>query len=242
MNSATVSVIIPALNEAQALPAVLTDLERLGLLDSTIVVDNGSHDGTGDIARRMGARVEHEPERGYGAACLRGLAALERDLPGQVVVFMDADRSDDPDFIPELVRPVLESRADLVLGSRTRGQVESGALLPHQRAGNFLICEMIHLLFGRRYSDLGPFRAINRASLKKLQMRDRNFGWTAEMQVKAILMKLRVMEVPVPYRRRIGVSKISGTLSGSVWAALKIGWTLVELRVRGARGLFQDLS
>lgn len=234
MNLAAVSVIIPALDEAQAIPAVLADLARLGILASTVVVDNGSKDGTGDIARRLGARVELEPERGYGAACLRGLEILDRELPGEVVVFMDADRSDDPALIPELVRPILESRADLVLGSRTLGRVEPGAILPHQRAGNLLICCMIHLLFGHRYSDLGPFRAVSRAALGILQMRDRTFGWTAEMQVKAILKKLRVMEVPVPYRRRIGVSKISGTLSGTARAALKIGWILAELRVRGA--------
>jgi glycosyltransferase involved in cell wall biosynthesis len=230
-----IAVIMPALDEEAAIPRVLTDLADLGLLRNTIVVDNGSRDGTARIATSMGAMVVREEQRGYGAACLRGLEALDRCLPSpSIVVFIDADRSDDPHQIPDLVRPISEAGRDLVIGSRNRGRAEPGALFWHQRLGSQIFCLAIHALYGHRYSDLGPFRAIRREALQRLEMRDPTFGWTVEMQVKAILARLRVAEIPVTYRRRVGRSKISGTLAGSVKAAFKIGWTIAALRIRGA--------
>lgn len=226
--------VLPALDEEEALPGVLSDLARMGLLDRTVVVDNGSRDGTATLAARAGARVAREPVRGYGAACLKGISVVNRALPDAcVIVFMDADRSDDPALIPDLCRPLLEGRADLVIGSRSMGRAEPGSLLPHQRLGNAFACGLIGLLYGHRYSDLGPFRAITVAALNRIRMRDTGFGWTVEMQVRAIRSGLRVVEIPVPYRPRIGTSKISGTFSGSLRAAIKIGWTVARLRLGG---------
>jgi glycosyltransferase involved in cell wall biosynthesis len=234
MKSEEIAVIIPALDEERALPGLLEDLAELELIRSTIVVDNGSRDATPRLAESAGAIVVREPRRGYGAACLRGLEVAGRRLASSsIVVFLDADRSDDPCHIAELIRPIREGRCDLVLGSRTTGGAEPGSLLPHQRAGTFLICLMIWLLFGRRYTDLGPFRAVRLDALRGLSMKDTTFGWTAEMQVKAVQKGLRVLEIPVTYRRRVGRSKISGTLGGTARAALKIGWTLAALKLRG---------
>jgi glycosyltransferase involved in cell wall biosynthesis len=201
-----------------------------GLYQHIIVADNGSRDRTVEIARQAGATVVTELRRGYGAACLRALASLPPDA--QTVVFMDADSSDDPAEAAGLLEPILKGRADFVLGSRTLGKAEKGALQPHQRFGNQLATFLIRALFGYRYSDLGPFRAIRVDALRKLDMRDRNFGWTIEMQIKAIRQKLRIEEVPVTYRSRIGVSKISGNLKASVLAGIKILWTVFRYRVQ----------
>jgi glycosyltransferase involved in cell wall biosynthesis len=228
-----IAVVIPALDEERAIPATLADLGALGLLGTTIVADNGSVDRTAAVARAAGARVIAEPRRGYGSACLRGLDVVRREIPrARVVVFLDADRSDDPLIIPDLAAPILDGRFDLVLGSRALGEPEPGAILPHQRFGNALACGAIRACFGYRYTDLGPFRAIRLDALDRLEMSDTGFGWTVEMQVKAILSGLRILEIPVPYRPRVGRSKISGTLSGSAKAALKIGWTVAALRFR----------
>ncbi len=228
-----VAVVIPALDEEAALPHVLADLRALGLIASTVVVDNGSRDRTARVAAEGGARVVHEPRRGYGAACLRGIEAVEREIPAAaILVFLDADRSDDPALIPDLIRPIRAGAFDLVIGSRAAGRAEPGALRAHQRMGNALACGMIRLLFGHRYTDLGPFRAATPAALKRMRTRDPDFGWTVEMQVKALMEGLRVTEIPVPYRPRMGVSKISGTIGGSARAALKIAWTIAWLRVR----------
>lgn len=234
MKADRIAVIIPALDEEAALPAVLSDLDGLGLLATTIVVDNGSRDRTAVVAAEAGAAVEREPRRGYGAACLRGIAAARwRHPQARVVLFMDADRSDDPSMIPALVEGIEAGRCDLVIGSRALGRAQPGALQPHQRLGNAFVCSLIGWLFGHRYTDLGPFRAISVEALDRLGMRDQGFGWTVEMQVKALQAGLRVAEVPVPYRRRIGVSKISGTIRGSAGAAMKIGWTVAALRMKG---------
>lgn len=219
-----VIVIIPALNEERSLPFVLRDLPPVG---KVIVVDNGSTDATARIAEDAKAIVVSEPARGYGAACLRGLAEIEQlvaaeESPPWIVAFLDGDYSDYPEFLPDLVTPIVENRADFVLGSRMLGQREPGAMPPQSVFGNWLACLLIRILFGTRYTDLGPFRAIRYESLKKLKMIDRNFGWTVEMQIKAIRVGLRIEEVPVPYRRRIGQSKISGTILGSVKAGYKI--------------------
>jgi hypothetical protein len=222
-----VVVIIPALNEEASLPLVLRDLPAVGRV---IVVDNGSTDATAAVAADAGATVVPEARRGYGAACLRGLAAIGElteggQPPPQIVVFLDADYSDDPHILPEIVQPIFNDAADFVLGSRLLGRREPGAMPAQSVFGNRLACGLMRVLFGISYTDLGPFRAIDCQRLGELGMTDRNFGWTVEMQIKAARRKLRILEVPVPYRRRIGQSKISGT----VWGSLRAGWKILYL-------------
>jgi glycosyltransferase involved in cell wall biosynthesis len=228
-----VDCVIPALNEAPSIGRVLDDLPR-PLIRRAVVSDNGSTDGTAAVAREHGALVVSEPERGYGAACLRGLQALERDPP-DIVLFLDGDLSDDPSEAGTLVEPIRAGRADLVIGSRTRGVREPGALTPQARFGNWLATRLIRSLYGVRYTDLGPFRAIRWEVLRTLGMRDRAFGWTVEMQVKAARRGIRAEETPVRYRRRIGRSKISGTMSGSVRAGVAILGTIAAEALRGGR-------
>lgn len=222
-----ITLIIPALNEEQALAKVLDELPR-GMFACVLVVDNGSTDTTAAVARACGAQVVSEPRRGYGRACLAGQAALPAGT--DVVVFMDADASDVPVEAARLLEPVVRGEADLVIGSRVLGRAEAGSLGWAQRWGNWLAVTLIRLLFGFRYTDLGPFRAIRRQCLEQLRMRDPDFGWTVEMQVKALKRGLRVGEVPVSYRARIGKSKISGTVKGVVRAGTKIMWTILRLR------------
>jgi glycosyltransferase involved in cell wall biosynthesis len=219
------ALIIPALNEEGSLPAMLAGVPR-GLYRAVIVADNGSTDLTADVARRAGATVVHEQERGYGAACLRAIGHVPEDV--EAVVFMQADASEDAAEAPLLLAPILEGRADLVVGSR-RG----AALRPHQRLGNALSLFLIRVLFGHRYTDLGPYRAIRMSSLRELDMRDRNYGWTAEMQIKALQRGLRVLEAPVSTRPRLGGrDKVSGSLKGSLLAGGKILWTILRLAAR----------
>jgi glycosyltransferase involved in cell wall biosynthesis len=221
--------IIPALDEEPAIGLTLLRIPQ-GLYQEIIVADNGSRDRTAEIARKAGATVVTEPNRGYGAACLCAIASLP---PGAaIVVFMDADSSDDPADASMLLAPILKGRADFVLGSRTLGKAEKGSLQPHQRFGNILATFLIRILFGHRYTDLGPFRAIRADALRKLDMQDRNYGWTIEMQIKAVRQKLRIEEVPVSYRNRIGVSKVSGNLKASVLAGIKILWTVFRYRIQ----------
>ncbi len=220
--------IIPALNEERAIGRVLDEIPP-GLFEDVLVVDNGSSDGTAAVAAAHGATVVSEPRRGYGNACLRAMAELPPET--EVVVFMDADGSDVPAEARRLLEPIAQGRADLVLGSRELGEAESGALSPHQRWGNRLAAGLMRLFFGHRYTDLGPFRAIRVSSLMQLGMEDRNYGWTVEMQVRALQHRLRVEEVPVSYRRRReGTSKVSGSLRGSLAAGAKILWTIAKLR------------
>ncbi len=192
------------------------------------MADNGSTDGTARVAREGGAEVIPAPRRGYGSACLAGLDHVRRTGPPDIVVFVDADWSDHAEELPSLIAPILAGKADLVIGSRILGRREPGALLPQARAGNLVACAMIRLLYGHRFTDLGPFRAIRWEALERLKMSDPNFGWTAEMQVKALRHGLRCTEVPVSYRRRVGVSKITGTVSGTVRAGYKILWTVLR--------------
>jgi glycosyltransferase involved in cell wall biosynthesis len=224
---ATVDVVIPALNEEQSLPLVLAALPHPPVR-RVIVADNGSADATARVAREGGAIVVPAPRRGYGSACLAGLAFLRADDPPDLVAFVDADFSDHPDELPRLLAPLLAGEADLVIGSRVLGRRERGALLPQARAGNLVACLLIRLLYGHRYTDLGPFRAARWEALERLAMEDPNFGWTAEMQVKALRHGLAVAEVPVSYRKRVGVSKITGTVSGTVRAGYKILWTVLR--------------
>lgn len=226
-----VAVIIPVLNEEDSIGKVIRDLprEEISLL---LVVDNGSDDRTAELARAEGAVVVKEPERGYGSACLRGIANLEPEI--DTVVFLDGDYSDSPEELTSLVGPIHEDRADLVIGSRTLGRREPGAMPPQAYWGNKLACFLMKIFWGIHHTDLGPFRAIRRSSLDKLEMKDRNFGWTIEMQIKAHRKKLRVVEEPVSYRKRTGVSKISGTISGTFRAGYKILYTIFRYRLGGS--------
>lgn len=217
-----IAVVIPAHNEEAAISKVLAAIPGC-LVGQVIVVDNGSTDATAARARSMGATVVREERRGYGRACLAGIAALGSP---DIVVFLDGDFSDYPEEMPALIAPLLESDADLVIGSRTLGKRQRGAILPQARLGNVLATRLIRRFFGVAYTDLGPFRAIRFDALNRLSMEDCDFGWTVEMQVKAARMGMRVAEVPVRYRRRIGDSKISGTVRGSLGAGCKILLTI----------------
>ena len=224
---AIISLIIPALDEEHAIGPLLGAVDR-SLVRDVIVGDNGSRDATAHIARGGGAEVVEVAERGYGAACAGALTRLRDDV--EIVVFMDADGSDDPAEIAALVAPILANRADLVIGSRALGIVEPGALTPQQRFGNWLATRLIRWIYGHSYTDLGPFRAIRRELLDRIAMQDRRYGWTVEMQVRALQLGARVSEVPVRYRRRVGRSKISGTVSGVVKAGWWILYTIFKYR------------
>lgn len=238
-----IAVVIPALNEERSLPLVLADIPH-DMVAEVVVTDNGSSDRTAEVALAAGACVLHESERGYGAACLRGLAHLaERpEGPPDIVVFLDADYSDHPEELPSLLRPILEGTHDLVIGSRLAGQRESGAMPAQSVWGNRLACFLMRWLFGANYTDLGPFRAIRWSALERLGMSDRNFGWTVEMQIKAVRYGLRVTEVPVSYRRRIGASKISGTIRGTILAGSKILYLIAKYGLTSSKPAVSSLS
>ena len=230
--------VIPARDEAPNVASVFRSLPW-SALRRVVLVDNGSRDATAQLAREAGAAVVHEPQPGYGAACLAGLRWLTaQPAPSPVVAFLDADGADDPGRLPELIEAVASGAADLAIASRPR-LAAPGALTPPQRLGNALACGVIRALTGTRYTDLGPMRAIRADALRELEMRDRTWGWTVEMQYKAAAAGLRVTEIAVPYRpRRAGASKISGTISGTARAGTKILFTLGRLwwasRGRGA--------
>ncbi len=221
-----VHVIIPAYNEAPSIGEVISQIPR-ELVAEIIVVNNASTDETANVASARGATVLDEHRRGYGYACLRAINYSSSQIPPpEVAVFIDGDLSDYPEEMPSLLQPILRNEADLVIGSRVLGKRSKGSMTVQQIFGNWLATKLMKLFFDADFTDLGPFRAIRFSSLMDLQMQDKTYGWTVEMQVKAARKKLRCIEVPVRYRKRIGVSKISGTVKGTVMAGYKILLTI----------------
>ncbi|MEZ5852478.1 MAG: glycosyltransferase family 2 protein [Hyphomicrobiaceae bacterium] len=228
----SIAVVIPALNEERAIGRVLADIP--GWVDLVVVADNGSTDRTAAIAASGGAVVVRQPEPGYGAACLAGIA---RAGTVDIVVFLDGDYSDYPQDMDDIVAPILAGEAEMVIGSRVLGEREAGSLMPQQRFGNWLATRLIRLIWRVGYTDLGPFRAIRADSLARLGMADRTYGWTVEMQIKGAIAGLAVREVPVRYRRRIGTSKVSGTVKGTILAGWKILSLIGRYALRAPPGL-----
>lgn len=227
-SNAIVSVIIPAFNEENGVGQVISEIPR-DIVNEIVVVNNASTDDTVRMATMGGATVLNEPLRGYGRACLKGIEYLKQANPQpDIVVFIDADHSDYPEEIRELINPILSGNVDLVIGSRALGQKEKGSMTPQQIFGNWLATRLLALFYNAKFTDLGPFRAIRFTSLLALGMTDKTYGWTVEMQLKAAKNKIRWAEVPVRYRKRIGFSKISGTLKGTLMAGYKIIATLLR--------------
>lgn len=215
-------VIIPAFNEENAVGIVIREIPK-HLVAEIIVVNNNSNDQTAQIAKEAGATVLNENRQGYGWACLKGIDyCKQQNILPDIVVFMDADHSDYPEEMPRLIKPIIEQNFDMVIGSRALGKRERGSMTPQQIFGNWLATNLIKIFYRVTYTDLGPFRAITFEKLIAMKMQDTTYGWTVEMQLKAAKMKLKVVEVPVNYRSRIGVSKVSGTLKGTIMAGYKI--------------------
>jgi glycosyltransferase involved in cell wall biosynthesis len=230
MTKSFISVIIAALNEEAAIAGVIDSVPK-DLVDEIVVVDNGSRDRTAEVARAAGARVVKETVPGYGRAFRAGLRSISREC--EIVVFLDGDGSDCPEMMDRLVTPIIEGRADFVIGSRTRGKREPGSMNFHQVLAGYMIGFMLRVLYGVRSTDMGPFRAIRRDTLDQLNLREETYGWPLEMQMRAARARVRTMEVPVDYRRRAGGhSKIAGTVRGSVLAATRILVTLVRISIQ----------
>jgi len=224
-----ISVIIAALNEEEAIGQVIGSIPH-DIADEVLVVDNGSSDRTAEVASTAGAWVIQEPQRGYGRAYRAGLRAISPN--SQIVVFLDGDGSDCPGMMSTLVQPIIEGTHDFVIGSRTRGRRERGSMNPHQVFAGYMVGFFLRLLYGVRSTDMGPFRAIRREALENLQLREQTYGWPLEMQMKAARSGLRILEVPVDYRRRAGgESKIAGTVWGSIKAASRILFTLARIAI-----------
>ena len=223
-----IDVIIPAYNEAGAIGLVLDEIPK-DLVRRIVVANNNSTDETAEVAESHGATVVFEPKAGYGNACLKAIGFIaQQEVKPDMVVFLDGDHSDYPEQLSEIVAPILDEKADLVIGSRALGKSESGSLTPQQVFGNWLATRLLKLFYGVAFTDLGPFRAIRYESLLALEMNDPTYGWTVEMQIKAAKQKLRSVEVPVDYRVRIGQSKVSGTVKGTIGAGYKIILTLLK--------------
>ncbi len=230
LEKALISIIIPAHNEAKAIGKVIADIPK-ELADEIVVISNASSDGTAAKAKQAGATVLNEPKKGYGHACLTGIDYLKnRKVQPNVIVFLDADYSDCPREMDRLVKPIIKDDVDLVIGSRALGDCEKGAMTLQQIWGNRLAVWLLKLFYGYEFTDLGPFRAIKFEKLLALNMEDKNFGWTVEMQIKATQHRLSFTEVPVSYKRRIGSSKVSGTVKGTVMASYKILYTIFKYR------------
>ncbi|MBP9151776.1 MAG: glycosyltransferase family 2 protein [Flavobacteriales bacterium] len=223
-----IDVIIPAYNEADAIGLVLNEIPK-GLVRNVVVANNNSTDATAEVAEKHGAIVVFEPKAGYGNACLKAMDFIaQQEVKPDIVVFLDGDHSDYPEQLNEVVAPILDGKADLVIGSRALGKSESGSLTPQQVFGNWLATRLLKLFYGVKFTDLGPFRAVRYESLLALEMNDPTYGWTVEMQIKAAKQKLKCVEVPVNYRVRIGQSKVSGTVKGTIGAGYKIILTLIK--------------
>jgi glycosyltransferase involved in cell wall biosynthesis len=227
MTQPIIDVIIPVYNEQDAIGSVIRDIPH-DLVRKIIVCNNGSTDQTALIAKGAGGTVVEQQKRGYGNACLEGMAYIEASaIKPDIVVFLDGDYSDHPEEMHLLIEAIQKGN-DLVIGSRAKGRMEKGAMMPQQIFGNWLATTLIKLIYGYHFTDLGPFRAIKYESLCDLHMEDQTYGWTVEMQVKAAKLKLKCDEVPVSYRRRVGESKVSGTLKGTILAGQKIIWTIFK--------------
>lgn len=223
-----IDVIIPAFNEADAIGLVLDEIPK-EWVRNIVVSNNNSSDRTGEVAKEHGAIVVFQPLPGYGNACLKAMAFIaQQEVKPDIIVFLDGDHSDHPQQLTEVVKPILDGEADMVIGSRALGKSESGSLTPQQVFGNWLATRLLKVFYGVKFTDLGPFRAIRYDSLLALEMKDPNYGWTVEMQIKAAKQKLRCAEVPVDYRVRIGQSKVSGTVKGTIGAGYKIIMTLFK--------------
>ena len=218
-----IGVIIPAFNEAAAIAKVIAELPPQ--VNEVVVVDNNSTDSTASIAKAAGATVLSEKRKGYGYACLKGLDYFRKNTPPDIVVFLDGDYSDYPEELTHLIAPISSNTVDFVVGARVKEKREQGALTPQQIFGNWLACFLMKILFNARFTDLGPFRAIRWDTLERLQMSDKTYGWTIEMQLKILRHKIPYKEIAVSYKKRIGVSKVSGTVKGTIFAGAKIiGW------------------
>lgn len=216
-------------NEADSIGKVIAEIPAQ-LVRHIIVCNNGSTDDTADIALKAGAKVLHQPIKGYGNACLKGMEYVSTlEILPDIIVFIDGDYSDYPEEMPLLIEPILKNEVDMVIGSRALGSMESGAMMPQQIFGNWLATTLIKFIYNYDFTDLGPFRSIRYDKLMSMEMTDKTFGWTVEMQVKAAKMNMKTMEVPVRYRKRIGKSKVSGTVKGTILAGHKILWTIFKL-------------
>ena len=221
MTQPKITVVIPAYNEANSIALVIKEIPTI--VSQTIVVNNASTDATQKVAENAGATVLTESKMGYGHACLRGLSYLaKQEILPDIIVFLDGDYSDYPEQLTQIVAPIINQDYDMVIGARVKEQREKGSMTPQQVFGNSLACWLMKLLFKANYTDLGPFRAIKYNSLLSLNMQDTTYGWTVEMQLKALRKGLKYKEVSVKYKKRIGVSKVSGTLKGTIFAGVKI--------------------
>ena len=226
-----INVVIPAFNEELSIGKVVDAIPK-DWIETVIVVNNNSTDKTQEVAALAGATVLLEKRKGYGYACLTGIEEAKKNK-ADIIVFLDGDFSDYPEEIPQVIEPILEQGMDMVIGSRATGKREKGSMTPQQVFGNWLATRLMKIFYGANFTDLGPFRAIKMDALEKLQMADKTYGWTIEMQIKAAKLKMNVCEVPVQYKKRIGVSKVSGTVKGTVLAGIKIIFAVFKYKFRG---------